>query len=88
MNQRYVAKITSKGQLTLPRQVRQSLGVGPGDQVAFEVAPEGVSVLPVRSVSGFEKWAGRWREDKGLTREEVDAWIHEIRGHNELEPWP
>ncbi|MCH8107833.1 MAG: AbrB/MazE/SpoVT family DNA-binding domain-containing protein, partial [Chloroflexi bacterium] len=27
------AKITSKGQITLPKEVRRRLGVGPGDQV-------------------------------------------------------
>jgi AbrB family looped-hinge helix DNA binding protein len=88
MNQRYVAKITSKGQLTLPRQVRQSLGVGPGDQIAFEVGPEGVSVTPAHPESRFREWEGRWRQGKGWTREEIDAWIHEMRGHNELAPWP
>ncbi len=29
------AKLTSKGQLTLPRPVRDALGVGPGDRVEF-----------------------------------------------------
>jgi AbrB family looped-hinge helix DNA binding protein len=29
------AKLTSKGQLTLPVEIRQSLGVGPGDRVEF-----------------------------------------------------
>ena len=30
------AKITSKGQITLPKQVRTRLAVGPGDRLAFE----------------------------------------------------
>ena len=30
------AKITSKGQITIPKQVRVRLAVGPGDQLAFE----------------------------------------------------
>ena len=30
------AKITSKGQITLPREVRQALGVNPGDKIVFE----------------------------------------------------
>lgn len=32
-----VAKITSKGQLTLPKDVRDALGVTPGDTVVFRV---------------------------------------------------
>lgn len=88
MSERYVAKITSKGQLTLPRAIRKSLGVGPGDEVAFQVGPEGVAVVPVRSENSFQRAEGLWRKGKGLTREEIKAWIHEMRGHNEEPSWP
>jgi AbrB family looped-hinge helix DNA binding protein len=83
MSERYEAKLTSKGQLTLPREVRKALGVGPGDEVAFEVSSRGVTVQPVRPKSVFEELAGRWREGPGLTVEEILAWQHEIRGHDE-----
>ena len=43
------AKITSKGRITIPRQVRAKLGVGPGDQLAFEFDEHGLlRVTPVR----------------------------------------
>lgn len=43
------AKITSKGQITIPRQVRMRLAVGPGDQLAFEFDEDGVlRIAPVR----------------------------------------
>ncbi|AGW13791.1 type II toxin-antitoxin system PrlF family antitoxin [Megalodesulfovibrio gigas] len=32
-----LASITSKGQITLPKSIRQLLGVGAGDKVAFEL---------------------------------------------------
>ncbi len=35
------ATVTSKGQITLPKPIRQCLGVGPGDRVAFHVLPDG-----------------------------------------------
>jgi antitoxin PrlF len=38
------AKVTSKGQITLPRQVREVLAVGAGDQVIFRIGPGGVRV--------------------------------------------
>lgn len=38
------AKVTSKGQITLPRQVREVLGVSAGDQVIFRIEPDGVRV--------------------------------------------
>ena len=32
-----IATITSKGQITLPKAIRQALGVGAGDKVGFEL---------------------------------------------------
>ena len=34
-----VAKITAKGQTTIPQEVRAALKVAPGDQIAREVGP-------------------------------------------------
>ena len=31
------AKVTSKGQITIPKQVREALGIAAGDQVVFRV---------------------------------------------------
>ena len=44
------ARITSKGQITIPKQVRVRLAVEPGDQLAFEFDERGLlRVVPVRS---------------------------------------
>ena len=43
------AKITSKGQITIPKQVCARLAVGPGDRLAFEFEEGGLlRVTPVR----------------------------------------
>ncbi len=52
------ATLTSKGQLTLPRDVRAAMGVGPGDRVEFVRMEDGnFAVLPattsVRSLQGL-----------------------------------
>jgi antitoxin PrlF len=39
-----ISTISSKGQTTVPKSVRQALGVGEGDQIAFRVDETGVSV--------------------------------------------
>lgn len=36
-----VAKITAKGQTTIPQEIRMALHVGPGDLIAWEVAEDG-----------------------------------------------
>lgn len=38
-----IAKITSKGQTTIPADIRTALRVGPGDLLLWEVAEEGVA---------------------------------------------
>ena len=44
----YDLKITSKRQVTLPAQVLDALGVGPGDQLELEESPGGFILRPRR----------------------------------------
>lgn len=37
--------VTSKGQVTIPKRVRDLLGIGPGSQIDFERGPDGRIVL-------------------------------------------
>jgi antitoxin PrlF len=39
-----VAKLTSKGQITIPREIREHLRLKPGDRVQFRVEGEAVAV--------------------------------------------
>ena len=44
------ATITSKGQITLPKAVRDQLELGPGDRVDFVLAPDGrFDLIPVKA---------------------------------------
>ncbi len=76
------AKITSKGQITLPIAVRQRLGVGSGDVVAFEMTSEGIRLTRDREPGVFQKWTGRFRSGPGQTPAEIDRWLRAIRGHD------
>lgn len=40
-----VAKITAKGQTTIPQEVRAALKVAPGDLIAWEVGPDGTATV-------------------------------------------
>ena len=42
--------LTSKGPITLPRKVREQLGLRPGDTVDFVIGPEGDNVVRAGSV--------------------------------------
>jgi AbrB family looped-hinge helix DNA binding protein len=39
------SRVTRKGQVTIPKRVREYLGIAPGSTVEFEVAPDGRIVL-------------------------------------------
>ncbi|MGH6915343.1 MAG: AbrB/MazE/SpoVT family DNA-binding domain-containing protein, partial [Geminicoccales bacterium] len=43
-----IATLTSKGQTTIPKDVRDRLGLKPGDRMRFMVNPDGtVTVVPM-----------------------------------------
>ena len=46
----YTAKITSKGQITMPQKIREHLKVEKGDRIEFLIGADGkVTILPVTS---------------------------------------
>ncbi|MGH7025478.1 MAG: AbrB/MazE/SpoVT family DNA-binding domain-containing protein [Caulobacteraceae bacterium] len=67
--------VTSKGQVTIPKAVRDRLGIVRGDAVDFELARDGrvvlVKVEGDRPPSRFE--ALRGRAGAGLTTDEIMA---------------
>jgi antitoxin PrlF len=77
------ARVTRKGQVTIPRTVRQALGVAPGDEISFDVDPRGVTITPVHGASLFAPFEGRWRVGAGATADEIAACVREMRGQVE-----
>ena len=75
------AKVTSKGQVTIPAEVRDALGLREGDTVSFEVDNQDQARLSaVRVGSPFARYAGALREDRGLDAEGVVAELRDARG--------
>lgn len=69
------AKVTSKGQVTLPKAVRDLLGIGPGSLIDFQRAADGrivlVKVDATPQPNRFERLRGR--AGKGLSTDEIMA---------------
>ncbi len=77
----YLARLTSKNQMTLPKGVSALLNVGPGDSVRFEVSEDGsVVLLPPTVRERLAPLLGRRRRGAGLAPEAVDAMLREMRG--------
>ena len=51
--------LTSKGQVTIPKEAREHLGPKPGDRVRFFIQPDGhlviLSTLPVTALRGIAR---------------------------------
>ncbi len=45
----YVSSVSPKGQVTIPVEIREMLGVKPKDKVIFEVDDAGVKIRPLAS---------------------------------------
>ena len=75
------AKVTSKGQITLPLRVRKRLKVGPGDSVVFVEADD---KIVVRSKSGTLGDMRGMLHDKARlpTLHAIEGWIGEARSRS------
>lgn len=64
-------RITSKGQVTIPQELRERFALGPGTEVDVIATPEGVLVRPAHSSESRLLSRLRDRADGGLTADKV-----------------
>lgn len=74
------AKVTSKGQITVPLDVRRALGVRSGDRLLFEGDESGMQVRKVRRESPFAKYEGIGTPGIPSGRKAINRWLRELRG--------
>ncbi len=67
--------ITSKGQTTLPKRVREALGVVPGDRVRYIILDHEVRLVPVRPLSGL--FGALRHEGPPVTLQDMDRAVAE-----------
>lgn len=80
------AKVTSKGQITVPVEIRKSLGLKAGDHLRFEQQEGGILLVREVDKNPFEKWRGIGGfPGMGKGREAIVAYFREMRGHDDLD---
>jgi antitoxin PrlF len=68
------AAVTSKGQITIPKSIREHLRVKAGDRVKFFIHPDGtVVLLPKRPITALKGIVPP--RERPVTLEEMDAAI-------------
>ena len=79
-------QVTVKGQVTIPKRVREHLGIRPGSGVEFEVGPQGEVLLrkagqTSKSVRRRSRFAAlRGMRKTGMTTDEI---MNLLRGYDE-----
>jgi AbrB family looped-hinge helix DNA binding protein len=78
-------RVTTKGQVTIPKQIRDHLGIGPGSEVEFVATDEGARLVAVNENISEEEAARKFKEilDKmegtldlgGMTTDEYMEWL-------------
>jgi AbrB family looped-hinge helix DNA binding protein len=81
-----ISTITSKGQVTIPVEVRRYLGVTTNDKIAFVIDPEGVvrltvprypNVVALRGAAGKLEKQLSWKQMRQIAHEDRLEGMHE-----------
>ena len=70
-------RVTRKGRITIPKQVRDDLRLEAGDEIEFLNVGTHYRIRKVIGDSRFAKWRGYLKELEGV---DVDELIEEMRG--------
>jgi len=75
---KHSSTISSKGQVTVPQEIRARVGLSAGDRVEFAVEKGKILFRPLRGEANpFEKYRGALKHFR--SRKEINAWISEMR---------
>jgi antitoxin PrlF len=76
---KFSSSISSKGQLTVPQEIRKRLGLSTGDRVEFVIEGDKTVIRPARPFTGvFEKYKGALGTFPGGTKQ-INAWLRDLR---------
>ncbi len=71
------AKVTTKGQITIPKAVREKLGLTPGENLLFAEKDDVFIIKKVIKKSPFNKWVGYLKKSEDTNSDDV---VDELRG--------
>ena len=88
-------RVTTKGQVTIPKQIRDHLGIGPGSEVEFVATDEGARLVAINENISEEEASGKFRKTlsgmagtldlKGMSADEYVDWLRGPREHLDLD---
>ena len=83
MEKSFTSRLTSKGQITVPQEIRERLGLKQGDRVEFVAEKHRTVVRRAKTTENpFAKYVGALPAFPG-GRKEINAWVRDLRGRND-----
>ena len=74
-------KIGERGQVTIPKEIRDQFGLGPATEVEFRVLHGAIVLKKMPKKLDLAKWIGRCaRSFEKLGYSSVDKFIDDVRG--------
>jgi AbrB family looped-hinge helix DNA binding protein len=77
-------KIGERGQVTIPKEIREKFGLGPDTEVEFRIVKGAIQLAKAPKKLDLRKWKGRCKDsfaELGFSgRRAVDRFIDEARG--------
>ena len=74
-------KIGERGQVTIPKKIREKFGLRPETEVEFSIVNGSILLKKMPKRSSIRKWKGRCKAGfKELGNSSVDKFINEVRG--------
>jgi AbrB family looped-hinge helix DNA binding protein len=74
-------KVGERGQITIPKEIRDRFGIGPASEVEFQIIDSAIVLRKRPKKLNLKKWKGRCKESFAeLGYSSVDKFIEDIRG--------
>lgn len=78
-----MVRVSSKGQIVLPKRWRDQLGIQEGDYLTVQEPKDGALVVSKSSGRSLEEITRNLRREvkaRGITRKQLNQWIDQVRG--------
>lgn len=86
MRQREVTRVSSKGQIVLPKRYRDDMGIKDGDYVSIYEVGDGILILEKMKPSPLEEITADLRAEakrRDFSRDELESAIKSVRAGHE-----
>ena len=73
-------RVTQKGQVTIPQNIRDKFSFHPGTKVQFQIRKNTVILIKAQEGNKFLNWLGK---GKRHNKQDIDAMVNQLRGRSD-----